>query len=194
MSAPEHTLLPSASLPPRLRAGDALAWSVQTRLPLGSTVFYVLTGVVSNVPVRIQVAPVNVDASGTAAFSLASTVTKTYQPGRYEWVAFSADADGNRDELAQGQIRILPDPTGTTPVDPRSHNERMLDQIKAVLLNNAMDDVAMYKIGGRELTKVPRETLLKQLGIYEARVLNERRRNGERVPGKNVGITFGRRP
>jgi len=66
----------------------------------------------------------------------------------------------------------------TTPPTPdvRTYNRRLLDQIRALLAGKAMDDVAMYKIGTRELTHIPLPELLQWEATVEARVRNERRR------------------
>jgi hypothetical protein len=196
-------LQPKDSFPPRLRAGDEHDWTVQTRLPQGTFVFYVLTGVVNNVPVRYVVAQPGgtpgaytggtaVDANGVASFTLATTVTGKYLPGRYQWVCFALDpVTGRRDELAQGEIRIEPDPLATVPADPRSRNERLLASIRLVLDGKALDDTQMYKIGNRELTKMPVKDLLYWEGVTEAAVRKERIRRGERVGRKTPGIRFG---
>jgi len=192
---PANPLDPKSALPPWLRAGDAHAWSVQTRLPLGASIFFVLTGVISNVPTRITIggAGVAVGATGVAAFTLASTDTLNYAPGRYQWVCFGVDADAQRFELAQGQIRIEPNPAGTSPVDPRTYNERLLGSIRKLLEGAALDDAVMYKIGNRELTKMPRLDLMKWEAIVEGRVKRARRRRGEKVRSDTIGITFGGR-
>lgn len=189
------------SLPQELRAGDLLSVNVQTDLAAGTLLFYVLTGIVGNVPTRITIGQtgnppaggVAVDASGNAAFTVASTVTAAWQAGRYQWIAFAVDTGSNRSELAQGEIRITPDPAGTLPADPRSYNRRLLDQLRAVLQGKALDDVAMYKIGQRELTKIPIRDLLYWEGVVEARVRRERIAAGESVPTRTVGIAFGGR-
>jgi hypothetical protein len=51
----------------------------------------------------------------------------------------------------------------------------------------------MYKIGGREVTTLSPLDLEKWHGILAARVRAERRRRGEYVPTKTVGIVFGGR-
>ena len=184
------------SLPPELRAGDAQTWTISTGLPVTSTLFLVLTGVVENVPRRIipvTTPGIVLDVNSVATITIAGTVTGKWLPGRYEWVAFSFDGDGNRDQVASGSVLILPDPAGATPIDPRSYNERMLAQIRAVLREAALDDVAMYKIGTRELTKVPRETLMKMAAVYESAVRRERIRKGQYVPTKTIGVCFGGR-
>lgn len=181
------------SLPAQIRAGDVFAWSVQTELLAGFSFFYVLTAIVNNAPVRISIPPATVDASHVASFSIASSVTSTWTPGKYQWVCFAVDASGNRTQIAQGKIQIDPDVAGTAAVDPRSDNERLLGNIKALLQGKALDDAAMYKIGTRELTKMPIKDLLYWEGIIEARVRRERARRGEYVPTKTVGITFGGR-
>ena len=93
-----------------------------------------------------------IDSTGVALLTLASTLTGTWLPGRYDWVALAIDSTGSRTTLAQGSTVIEPDPTGAVVADPRSYNRRMLDQIRAVRQGKALDDVSMYKIGGRELT------------------------------------------
>ena len=106
---------------------------------------------------------------------------------------FAFDLTGQRTQIASGTLRILPDPNGAVPADPRTYNQRMLDQIRAVLAGNALDDVQMYKIGTRELTKVDRMTLLKIEALFESRVRRERIRKGQFAPTATIGITFGGR-
>ena len=202
------TLPSNKSLPARLRAGDAHAWNV-AGLPPALVVFYVMTASIAGTPARQYLGGdgsatsangvttydgITVPTNGTAAFVLASADTVNWAPGRYQWVLFSVDpANGNRTEIAQGQIRIAANPTGTSPADPRSYNQQVLDQIRTVIQGTTLDDTQMFKIGGRELTKIPRFELMKLEGIFAARVRAERRRRGEFVPTKTVGITFGGR-
>ncbi len=210
MSTPAVCVLPlNRSLPERLRAGDQHSWTVQaqladgTPLPDGTFLLYVLTGVIQGTPVRqILFQPAGAPGSYTggvqvtgaeASFTLSSTATAAWHPGRYQWICFSLDAAGDRQQVAEGDIRIEPNPLATVPADPRSFNLRMLEQIRAVLYSNALDDVGMYKIGGRELTKIDRMTLMRQEGLFEARVRDERRRQGQYVPTNTKGITFGGR-
>jgi hypothetical protein len=192
VSSPVVTHQPKRSLPPRLRAGDAHSWTVQTDLPVGTMLSYVLTGVIANVPTRITIAAVAVDATGDAAFAVPSATSSAWLPGSYQWVLFAVDSSSNRTEVSQGKIRILPDVQGSSqPVDPRSYNEKVLASIRAVIAGTALDDVMMYKIGGRELTKIPRKDLLTQELVFENRVRAERIKRGEYVPTQNVGIRFG---
>ncbi len=176
-----------------MRAGDLFAWQVQTQLPAGSAVSYFLTGVVNNVPVRIAIPPVPADASGVASFSIASATTGTWTPARYQWVCFAFDLNGNRSELGIGKLIVDPDVGGATPADPRTQNEKLLANIKCLLQGKALDDVSMYKIGTRELTKMMLPELLKWEAYIEARVRRERIRRGEYVPTKTIGILFGGR-
>ncbi len=192
------TLLPNKSLPEFLRAGDTLAWNLTVPPPATDalppiSVFYVLTAFIANQPVRIQLASVTVDANGNAAFTLSSPTTAIWQPGRYQWVLFGVDSAGNRSELAQGVLRVDPDPAGTNPADPRSYNVKLLASIRCLLNGKALDDTIMYKIGGRELTKMPVMDLMKWEALIEARVRRERIRRGEFVCTKTRGILFGGR-
>ncbi len=71
-----------------------------------------------------------------------------------------------------------------------TYNERLLAQIRALLLGKLLDDVAMYKIGTRELTKIPVAELTLLEAQLERRVLNERVRAGRMKP-KSCPIVFG---
>ena len=193
MSTAPVPLIPKKSLPAELRAGDAHSWEVQTELAAGTMLGFVLTGVIANVPTRITIPAVAVDANGLATFTVPSATSGAWLPGRYEWVCFATDTSSQRTEIAQGKIRILPDVGGDAPVDPRSCNQKVLDSIRQVIAGNALDDVMIYKIGGRELTKIPRKDLLQQELIFEGRVRRERIRRGEFVRTNTVGIKFGGR-
>lgn len=201
MSNTPCTLAPNVSLPPRLRAGDRHAWNVQTEnLSAGTVLFYVLTGIIGNVPTRFNIPAgtqpaggVAIDATGAATFTLTSAQTANWQPGRYDWVLFASDTNANRTQLSLGKVWIDPDPNGATVADSRTRNERMLYQIRCLLEGKVQDDVQMYKIGGRELTKIDPEILMDWEGVYEARVRKERMRRGEFVRTNTVGITFGGR-
>jgi len=182
------------SLPPRLRAGDALNFTLQTNLPAGTLVFYVLNGVINRAPTQQNIGGTGIalDATGSAAIAVASSVTAGWAPGRYDWYLFSVDASSNREQIATGRIRIEAN-VAIAPIDNRSRNQRMLDAIESVLEGAALDDVSMYKIGGREVTKVPRLELEKQRGIYVARVNAELRRKGGVIASDTIGIRFGGR-
>ena len=183
-----------------MRAGDQLAATIETDLPATSTVFWVLTAVIANLPTRqfipAQPAPpalaaLPVAADGTVALDVPTSVTLTWAPGRYEWVLLAVDVSGNRTELAQGKMTVQPDLAGATPADPRSPNEKLLANIKALIDGKALDDVAMYKIGSRELTKMPILELLKWKAIVAGDVRRERIARGEIVPSRTLGVSFG---
>ena len=201
VSTPAVIQPPNQSLPPRTRAGDALNFAIQTQLPAGTLVFLVLTAVINNAPVRIVLGSnayngsgaVLTDVNSVATFAIASSVTGAWAPGLYQWVAFSLDSSNNRNQFAIGKMRVTPDVDGTNAADPRSYNEKLLGQIKSLIAGKALDDVGMYKIGNRELTKVPIRDLMYWQAVTEAAVRRERRRRGEFVPTSTVGITFGGR-
>lgn len=73
---------------------------------------------------------------------------------------------------------------------PKSYNRRLLDQIRMVLEGRALDGVAMYKIGSRELTNIPLPELLDWEATVESRVRNERRR-ALGLPRRGSLIIFG---
>jgi hypothetical protein len=192
--------IPGLSLPAELRIGDTLTFEVKTTLPTGWFLFFVLNAVINNTPTRILIGSTGVgvytvalDANSIGTFTVAGTVTATWTAGRYQWVAFSVDSSGNREQLASGVVDLLPDPAGTTAVDTRSYNQKALDSIRACVLGAVMDDTMMYKIGTRELTKISRKELLALEAEFEGRVKRERRRRGEILPKRGLGVNFGGR-
>ena len=198
---------PIDALPPTLIAGDAYSSTVTTKLEPGSVVFIVISGVSRGQVRRMYVggdgSPSTADGVTTydgevvaedqsVTFTLASSDTAAWAKGRFGWVALWIDpATGNREKLSTGSIRIQPNPTATLPDDPRTHVEIVLDQLRAVMENRALDDVAIYKIGGREVTKMPIKDVMYWIGIYEGKLRRQKRRQGKRAPSQNIGITFG---
>ena len=181
---------PNQSLPDTACCGNLLAWQVATPLAPGVSVFYILTGVIANIPTRITIAPSPTNAGGNASFSVASSVTALWSAGKYQWICFWTDSSGNRDELSRGTIWLTPDPGGANPADPRSQNEILFGNIRALLQGKALDDAVMYKIGQRELTKMPIKELLYWEGVVASRIRRERIRRGEFVRSRTVGVSF----
>lgn len=183
------------ALPVDFRAGDNLSRPVQTQLLPGAGLFIVATVVLNGTPSRVRlgggedgVYPVQAD--GSVLITADSAATKEWLAGRYKWSAFSV-VDGKRREIMQGTLNVLPDLDGDTAVDPRSEDEKLLDQVRALIGGRALDDVQMYKIGGRELTKMTRAELREWEAELARRVYHERVRRGEKVKKRAVGIRFG---
>jgi hypothetical protein len=116
-----------------------------------------------------------VDA-GKHLFAAAASATASWAPGRYDYAIRAAKA-GEVHELETGVMQIEPDlssrPAG---FDGRTHAERTLAAIEAVLEQRASLDQEEYKINNRELRRTPIAELLKLRDTYRAEVQSEQMR------------------
>jgi len=60
-------------------------------------------------------------------------------------------------------------------VDPRSHNEIMLQKLESLLEGKADSDVSSYSIAGRSLNKLGPAELLEWRDYYKREVASEKR-------------------
>lgn len=114
----------------------------------------------------------------------------TISPGKYQWVTYLTDASGKQQTVESGGVLIQPNPSSGAPVDLRSHAQKMLDAIEAILEGRATSgDLDMIQIhaptlGSRGAGYSP-DMLLPLRDKYRAEVLAEARAaavaRGERV-------------
>lgn len=109
-------------------------------------------------------------------FTAASTVTANYVAGLYHYqIEVLETSSSNRIVVDQGELDITVD-LDVNAVDPRTHAEKMLQKIEAVLENRADADVSSYSIAGRSLTKMTPEELLTWRDNYRREVKAYRRK------------------
>lgn len=112
---------------------------------------------------------------------LASVDTTDWQGGQFAYFLRARRAD-RVVELETGVLTVVPDLSNSDAVyDPRSHAERTLDAIEAVLEKRASTDQQRYSINNRELWRTPIPELLQLRNQYRAEV----RRQRARAAGKN---------
>jgi len=109
-------------------------------------------------------------------FTAASTVTANYVAGLYHYqIEVLETSSSNRIVVDQGELDVTVD-LDVNAVDPRTHAEKMLQKIEAVLENRADADVSSYSIAGRSLTKMSPEELLTWRDNYRREVKAYRRK------------------
>ena len=109
-------------------------------------------------------------------FTAASTVTANYVAGLYHYqIEVLETSSSNRIVVDQGELDVTVD-LDVNAVDPRTHAEKMLQKIEAVLENRADADVSSYSIAGRSLTKMSPEELLTWRDAYRREVKAYRRK------------------
>ena len=122
-------------------------------------------------------------------FSAASTVTADYTAGHYHYqIEVVETSSSNRLILDQGEIDVEFD-LDVNNVDPRTHAEKMLQKIEAVLENRADGDLSSYSIAGRSLTKMSPEELL-QWRDYYRREVRVHKRKLDMKHGRKTGSTI----
>lgn len=109
-------------------------------------------------------------------FTATSATTAAYTAGHYHYqIEVLETSSSNRIVLDQGEIDILVD-LDVNAVDPRTHEEKMLQKIEAVLENRADGDISSYSIAGRSLTKMTPDELLTWRDYYRRAVKAEKRK------------------
>ena len=118
---------------------------------------------------------INASADGDA-FTIEETSTSGNAAGEYKWFAYvTRTSDSKRVTIVEGTIQVREDPGGAS-VDRRTHAEKALGAIEAVLENRASKDDLSYSIGDRQLSRIPVGDLLKLRDYYRAEVARERNR------------------
>lgn len=97
-------------------------------------------------------------------------ITSTWAPGRYGW-ALWVERGLEVYTVDQGQIDVLADPrTTAAPSDTRTHAERMLEAVEAVLEGRATQAHLEYTINGRQMRFIPPADLLALRDRYRMEV------------------------
>lgn len=110
------------------------------------------------------------------ALSASALDTKGWLPGSYSY-SLRALAGDDAVELERGQLQVLADLAQTPAgLDARTHAQRTLEAIEAVIEKRATTDQKRYRINNRELERTPIDELLKLRAVYRAEVNRQRRR------------------
>ncbi len=141
--------------------------------------------------------PAAIDIAATAegsAHRMTATAAETaaWMPGRYWYQLRATDAGGETCLLEDGHLDILPDLLSAgAGFDGRSHAERVLDAIEAVIEGRATQDQQSYTINNRSLSRTPLADLLLLRERYRAQVVQQRaRERGRAGYGRQIRVVF----
>jgi hypothetical protein len=99
-----------------------------------------------------------------------AVVTSAWVPGSY-WYAVRATDGSDVASLDEGSLKIAADlAVAAQGFDGRSHAQRVVDSIEAVLEGRASLDQESYSINNRSLSRTPISDLLKLRDRYRAEV------------------------
>ncbi|MDI3237522.1 hypothetical protein QK338_05250 [Acinetobacter ursingii] len=123
-------------------------------------------------------------------FNIPAEITKNYKAGHYGYSLRAIHSTGLIDEIESGVVEIKADlATLTDNTDLRSHAQKTLAAIEAVIENRATLDQERYRINNRELYRTPFDTLVKLRGFYRAEVAREQAKAcGKSVFGKVIRV------
>lgn len=122
-------------------------------------------------------------------FTAASSVTADYIAGLFHYqIEVLETSSSNRIVVDQGELNVVVD-LDVNAVDPRTHSEKMLQKIEAVLENRADGDLSSYSIAGRSISKMTPEELLTWRDYYR-REVKAHQRKLDIKHGRKTGSTI----
>lgn len=172
--------------PSEIQAGDFTQWR---RVDLGQT--YPNDEFTLKYSARLEAASaVEIEVTATASgdnylVQLNSSTTASYAPGIYLWQAYiSRDSDGERVKVEEGYWEVIAN-RDTDTTDPRSFEQKALDNIKELLAGRLTKDVTSFSIAGRQITKMDTSELTRLLEYFESRVALQRAKLNSKMGKKN---------
>lgn len=188
------------NIPSQLRAGDTLSWTESiSDYPAsdGWTFAFAL--------IDYGKTPIIITASTSGsdyAISVLPAVTRLWSAGKYSWQAYVYKSGGapvliiEKYTIEIGQVEILPDLTqAISTTDTRSHVKKVLDALEVLLEGKSLNDAQNYSIGGRSMSKMSPEELIKWRSFYKTEY--ERELEAEAISQgldnpRRVGVRFRR--
>ena len=159
--------------PLEIQAGITANWSFDHEFADGNWSFvYAMRG-----PDVIDITAIA--ENGVVSVSELASITGAWSAGLYQWQLFASNGD-DRQLISCGQLEILADFASLgAGHDARTHEEKMLSSIKAVLEGRILSDHERYSIDGRSLDRIPILELQKLKRFYTLKVRNQKRSAGE---------------
>lgn len=119
---------------------------------------------------------------------VAAATTAPLPAGGWRWDAFmTRTSDSARVRIGSGPLTVLAN-TAASTADLRSHGQKMLTQIEALLEGRALKDVNSYSIKDRSLTKMSADELMRWRDYYKREVNREKLAERE-AQGRPTGRT-----
>lgn len=126
------------------------------------------------------------------AFGVSAVDSAGWPPGAY-WYSLRATDGAEVHEVETGTLNVAADLAAvSTDYDGRSHAEKVLEAIEAVIEGRATKDQDSYRINNRELRRTPISQLLKLRDVYRQEVRRARAaKRGRDTLGRQVLARFG---
>lgn len=120
-----------------------------------------------------------------------STTAASWAAGDYSFAKWVERGD-ERATLETGNFSILPDPAEIAAgTDTRSHLEKTIAAIEAMLEGKATKDVQQYTIGDRQLQHIPLNELLVWRDKYKTQLAGEKKSSsGKKAFGRKIYMRY----
>lgn len=172
--------------PTSLRAGDTWKWK-RTDLTDYPAPTWTLKYEFKNKTTAFEITAAQDGSTSAFAVTVAMATTAGYAAGKYSWVATVSNGS-ERYTVDSGTFEVTKDFNDNTAYDGRSHAQKTLEAIEAVIEGRATMDQQEYSIGDRTLKRTPMADLLKLHSRYsamvEAEVAAEKLKNGAGIARK----------
>lgn len=162
------------SEPTQFFAGDTVEWdkTLAAEYPSSAWVLtYSLINTGTKIPITAAAAANGIDYE----VRLLASVTDTYIPGDYSWVAKVTDIATGLEihTVGVGQMRVLINLDDVNTHDGRSWATIALANVEAVIAKRATVDQEAYSIQGRSLSRTPLADLINLRKYLQAEVQTE---------------------
>lgn len=172
------------------RAGDTWAWTASfADFPVSDdwVLSYALVSTSNATQAPLTWDPSYVTDDGTRyTVTIPATITAALVAGGYRLTAFLT-LSSQRFTVYTGALLVEADAATLAVGEGRTHSEKVLSYIEAVIEGRATADVESYQINGRALNRTPIEQLLKLRARYRTAVWKERN-PGRTMPGYQVSF------
>lgn len=171
-------------IPSELAAGDVVTLSLSAQslaYPVDQFTLALSLKLAAAAAITVSFA----DVSGVQSGALDLTGAAA---GTYLWTLRATAISGGASQIVgRGSLVVRPD--GSTADDMRSHAEKMLVSIEALIEGRAQKDVNQYSIAGRSLTKMTIDELIRWRTHYRAEV---RAMRAKSLPNGGRKLTYAR--
>lgn len=158
--------------PTRIVAGDSVEWT-KTIPDYPADLGWIL----SYVMMCAGVSPTTITSTASGsdhAVSVPAATTAAFAAGTYHWTSMVTNGS-ERKTISSRVWEVLPNPaTATSSTDLRTHAEKCLAAIEAVIEGRMSDPIVEYQIGTRMAKKIPHTELLKLRTHYRSEVRSDR--------------------
>lgn len=183
-------------------AGDTASWYLELGLypPLTWTLSYSLVG--QKQGMRINLTEVIPSPDGVQhLIDVAPAITLGWVTGLYKFQSYVTNGTtGDRVTIGYGDITVVDDLADADPIDPRTFNRKMRDQLQTAILERSTLGIEHYSIATRSFSKMSIKELNLLLERYEGYVQQEEQADAIRKGKGNptirqarfdkVGITY----